>query len=224
VVRIGAPTSADMKAIDEKVSEFSQAQKAQAEIDAQAIGWVTQYFSAKDAPKIDIGKMKLAISQASAPIKIQIFHQARRVRLENRDRIETKLFMERTIPIFEALIEGDKERRYHENYGELAFALKDKLKPDYLGAEIAFTVAIEIRGPGAQGLEAYECNRAICRIKKDTDFAVNRPSNEESRKNILADLQVAITAIPDLYNDGDIISWLKINNIEDVKTASLELE
>jgi hypothetical protein len=217
---------ADLQAIDEKVSEFYQAQAEQAETDAAAISLVTQYFSPREATKIDLKKLKTVVAHASAPIKAQLFHQARRLRLENRERTETKLFMERAIPVYEALIEGDKDRRSHENHGELGFALKDKLKPDYLNAEIAFTVAIEIRGNAgaAVGLEAYEYNRAICRIKKDQDFAVNRPSSDESRKNILADLQASIAGIPDLANDPDVISWLKINNIEDVRTAKPEAE
>jgi hypothetical protein len=44
--------------------------------------------------------------------------------------------MERTIPILQALIEVDKHKHYY--YGQLAYALKDRLRPDFGAAKENF--------------------------------------------------------------------------------------
>ena len=53
--------------------------------------------------------------------------------------------MERTIPIFRALITSDTEKRYHANFAQLGFALKDQRKPAWSEAEEALSRAIAIR-------------------------------------------------------------------------------
>jgi hypothetical protein len=61
-----------------------------------------------------------AIEEASKAVKTQIFYQAEKIGSNRR----TKVKMERTIPIFEALIHSDKGDEYHRNYGQLGYALK----------------------------------------------------------------------------------------------------
>ncbi len=85
--------------------------------------------------------------------------------------------MERTIPVFRALIASDPEGRFHRNHGQLGFALKDKEPPDWREAEAELTNAIMIRGdPNVEGYWLYELNRAICRIKLDDLFKEGKPS------------------------------------------------
>jgi hypothetical protein len=80
--------------------------------------------------------------------------------------------------------------------------------------------AIDIRGPASEtGWELYEFNRAICRIKQDANFGSNRPSAPETRRNIVADLKIAVEAIPDFFSHSDILAWLTINDIQDVARA-----
>jgi hypothetical protein len=94
--------------------------------------------------------------------------------------------MERTIPIFEALVKSDEGREFHMNFGQLGFALKDKREPDWKGAEIALTNAIGIRGSWRQNNFAmYEFNRALCLIELEK----KEGSTESSRLSILNDLR-----------------------------------
>jgi hypothetical protein len=114
-------------------------------------------------------------------------------------------------------VASDRERRFHANYSQLGFALKDKRVPDYAGAEAALSTAIDIRGPAQEhGWEIYELNRAICRIKQDDDFNQNRPSKPERQKVIIDDLKVAKQTFPSFFGDLDIIKWLDLNNSDDL--------
>ena len=99
--------------------------------------------------------------------------------------------MERTIPVFDALIASDVEKRYHENWGQLGFALKDQRAPDWKPALDVLNTAIRIRGDAAtNGHWLYEFNRALCRINADDNFANTKPSAPDVAKAIRADLEV----------------------------------
>lgn len=93
--------------------------------------------------------------------------------------------------IFRALIAADINGKYHRNYGELGYALKDKDNPDWREAEVQLTRAIELRGAQrTHGWGYYEANRALCRIQLDT--ASDAQSTEpQVRERIVADLRVA---------------------------------
>lgn len=215
----GELARADLSAVTEQVREVVEAQEQQGQIDAKAIGLTYQYLSMSDPGKISIQALKQAIEYASPPVKVQIFYQAREARSRSWQHNEDKWILDRTIPIFEALIASDKENRFHKNHGQLGFALKDKRKPDYARAEVELGTAIENRGPVSEGgWELYEFNRAICRVKLDDDFAAERPSSPDVRAKILSDIKIATAAYPDLYGEPDLIKWLQINGIRDVIT------
>jgi hypothetical protein len=121
--------------------------------------------------------------------------------------------LERTIPVFEALIKADPEERC-EYYGQLGYALKDKRNPEYAKAEEALTHAIKIRGPAKDnGHRLYEYNRAICRIRQDPDFAQGKASTPERRDLIWADINVAKERIvhPIDDRDADFKRWQDLN-------------
>ena len=210
----GELARADREAVsEEQVREIAE---EQAQVDANAISMVTRYLS-EPSTKISVDELKAAVEKASAPVKVQVFYKARETRSESWQKNEDKPRLERTIPVFEALAESDTERRFHQNHGQLGYALKDKRNPDYAKAETELTTAIEIRGPAnKEGWEIYEFNRAICRIKQDVSFREGRQSSPETRDKILADLKIAIQAFPDLFGDSDIRDWLERNKVNDI--------
>jgi hypothetical protein len=105
-----------------------------------------------------------AIATASPLIKTQAFLQASRQRQESWNRNSEKEKMERTIPVFKALIAADTGRRYHRNHAQLGYALKDSRAPLWADAEKALAEAIKRRGPG-RGWILYEFNHALCLIE-----------------------------------------------------------
>lgn len=112
--------------------------------------------------------------------------------------------MERTIPIFEALIDSDGGENYHRNHGQLGYALKDKggmddARKEWTRAEEELTKAIELRDKeGADGFLMYELNRALCGIKLGrTPASIKQDLNAAAQSEFLHDKMRRI----DLIND-----------------------
>jgi hypothetical protein len=123
--------------------------------------------------------------------------------------------MERSIPVFRALIASDRERVYHRNHGELGFALKDKADPDWQEAFRELTMAIDIRGKPAseKGWAVYEAIRALCRINLDTEYGLGQPSSPGAIAEIVEDLAVADSDsyARRLIGKPEIKRWLVFN-------------
>lgn len=191
----GAFRQADLASIGSKVEKLAEKIddfERQNQIDARALGVARRQLErAQDVEPPTQDQLNEAILPASASIKAQIFDMARAMRRDNWKSEETKGKMERTIPIFRALIAADMQGVYHRNHGQLGFALKDQRQPDLYEAQSELTKAIELRGPskiGEYGL--YELNRAICRVHLDPSFASKSPSSDDVKAAISADLQV----------------------------------
>ena len=68
-------------------------------------------------------RSRLIVSHRECP-GLFLFRQMPRQRKANWSEQSTKVVMERTIRVFEALVAADIEKRYHENWGQLGYALK----------------------------------------------------------------------------------------------------
>jgi hypothetical protein len=166
-------------------------------------------------PPLQQSEINEAICAASDATRAGIFYQARDIRTHNwRDR-ENKPRMERTIPIFRALITCAPAN--DASHGQLGYALKDQRQPQWAEAEAELTRAIELRGPWERddGPAWYEFNRAVCRINLDDAFRHDQKSNEETNKAIVADLEAA--AQRDLQTviqvEDDILCWMQLNGV-----------
>jgi hypothetical protein len=189
----------------------------QSQIDTIAISLVNRFLSDVDArTTVDTNKLSNAVTRASELTRHTIFLLAREVRANNW--AHNKSLMERSIPIFEALIAVDPHKHYY--FGQLGFAYKDRIKPDWTAAKNQFDQAIALLGEDdTQSWPYYPFNRAICLIRLDTNYAQGKPSDAATRKAILKDLRVARQGILDYdamvdqpYN-VDVRKWRQINNI-----------
>ena len=192
--------------------------KKQSELDAAALNLAYRQLNpSPDLPQVTQEDLDAAVAAASRPIKVQVFNQAWQVRGDNWREASNKPKMERTIPVFSALIRSDVENRYHMNHGQLGFALKDKNQPEWGEAERELTTAIEIRGPWHEhGWLFYEFNRALCRIMNDPAFVQDHPSDPDRKAQILEDLRVAVHAddIKRIVGSDPVIKkWMSLNNI-----------
>ncbi len=175
---------ADSLKIREKVENL--------EIDSQAISLVNKHLlsSAIGSDQVNISEMTELIMKCTPTAKVSIFYIAQKVRGENWR--TNKLVMERTIPVFQALVRSDPEKKYHQNFSQLGYALKDKEVPDYQSALTNLSRAIEIRGRWEEnGWRIYEMNRAYCRIQIDPNFQNKQPSEDSVKRLIEQDLRVA---------------------------------
>lgn len=209
---------ADIDRLVDRVEEAGKkidAIQRQSELDAKALNLVYRQLTPDaDAESVPQKELNDAISGASASVRTQIFTQAWRMRHENWH--ENKPLMERTVPVFRGLVHSDVGKQYHQNYGQLGYALKDKANPEWGEAETALTSAINIRGPVTEtGWGFYEFNRAICRIMTDAGFS-KRTATDESRRNlILADLCAARSDGREKFirREKVIKEWMELNNI-----------
>jgi hypothetical protein len=120
--------------------------------------------------------------------------------------------MERTIPVFEALIEADPTM--HQVHGQLGFALKDKTEPDYARAIEELSKAIKLcNKDDEEGSSFYEFNRAIARMRVE-------PIEPNAASEIQDDLCVAAEndfILEIIKKDAEITDWLKKQSIDPLK-------
>jgi len=217
---IGTLTTEVQKAAEkaESAERKLEALKKQSELDAAALNLTYRQLNPNpDLPGVTQDELDAAVTAASRPVRVQIFNQAWQVRSENWRTAETKPKMERTIPLFRALIRSDTQNRYHMNHGQLGFALKDRLRPEWAEAAKELSTAIKIRGDWQKaGWLFYEFNRALCTIKSDPEFLRDAPSQEEQKSRILNDLKAALHAEeirPIFDSTPEIGAWISLNGI-----------
>ncbi|AKB74055.1 hypothetical protein MSLAZ_0794 [Methanosarcina lacustris Z-7289] len=111
----------DLKEVDEHVKKLDEQIKS----DLEAITLVKRilYQLPEDRP-INQTEIDKKICKASEEARAQIYFEAADIRFQNWRNY--KPVMERTIPIFRALIASDTENKNHRNHGNLGFALKDE--------------------------------------------------------------------------------------------------
>lgn len=159
-----------------------------------------------------------ALRTASPDIRVQAFNLASKVRQENWEAGGNKELLERTVAIWQALIDSDPDGKYFRNHAELGFTLKDKASPDWTRAIQELTKAIELRdsrgGSDASNYVYPEFARAICRIKLDELTNGNGPSAPTTKEQIKADIEKA-RSIPNIRSKVDaspeITTWLARN-------------
>jgi len=175
-----------LRVVRKEIAEVKATQRAQEAKDIEALSIVSRQLDPEpDAPPIQQDELEAAVAEASPLVKAQIFSRARdqRRRTWNTD----KARMERTVPIFRALVASDADRKFHRSHAQLGYALKVQAQPDLAGAEAALTDAIDVRDKeGTRGFRLYEFNRALTNIRRyASDWS------PEVRAKIEADLAVA---------------------------------
>jgi hypothetical protein len=207
----GALSDADALA---RVERKLDAQHLQAQRDVAAIAAVSRQLQSQDATQdLPLDRLKELLAQASGSVRAQAFYQASGQRAANWAAPNTKPVMERTIPVFQSLVAADKSARYHENYGQLGYALKDKTNPDWQGALEMLNTAIKMRGSAdTYGYRLYEFNRILARIHTDPDFLAGRASQPTVVKAVRDDLDVARYKHQKLIDRvPEIAQWIALN-------------
>jgi hypothetical protein len=215
---------------------------------AQALPQVVEESKAADAEALSLLELQLsgqeptpdelrkAFAQASKPTLVQVYQKAEDQRA-NTWRGPEPMYREqhdRTIGVFEALIDNDRAKKFHRHFASLGFALKDQAarihddetegRPErddlYSKAIANLTKAIDIRGHTDQGLfPLYEWCRAACRIQ---DIPEGQAVPDTRRGEIEADLRAAAKRLPDRFfitpTDDDastkrIVEWLEHNSL-----------
>ena len=175
-----------------------------------------QLFDDSGTARVDLGQLKAAVMRAGRQVKNAVFEMAVAVRRENW--ATDQLRMERCIPVFEALIQGDP--KWHAPYGQLGYALKDKLAPEWERALELLNRAVDLRGDRfSEGLYYSWC-RAECLIQLDPRFEHEKPAEPTTKAAIVEMLRQARREIQASFDwtgtlehpTADVVrTWLRIN-------------
>ena len=178
--------------------------------------WLNGHPAPDDQTRID---MVDAVKKASSTARMRIYLQTEQYR-----KSATEDINERSLPVFQALVEKDSEGVFHRNRGQYALALmgrkKDPNNPgeDWSNALALLNDAIRIRDLSDEpGWREYEFARALCRIKLDQNFNKGLKSDPQVAQSIQADLdQATDTQVPkptkDLIDKDKVVStWVNLN-------------
>jgi len=183
--------------------------------DTSAMSLVDRHLDEK-APPVGEKEMLEVLAGASSSVRHYIFQQVREIRRSTWRKDKSK--MERTIPVFRALAESDKKKQNHRYYGQLGYALKDQLCPDFSAAKVALERAIRIRNAGEDRdwFPLYEFNRALCTIELDNQENQALRSDPETVEAVMADLEIAKAHLDlsSIVNEDPVKGWLERNGID----------
>ncbi|MGJ3250907.1 MAG: D-Ala-D-Ala carboxypeptidase family metallohydrolase [Elainellaceae cyanobacterium] len=153
-------------------------------------------------------ELKQSIQQAPPQTREQVFQIAKEFRsMSSRvDVLRTRT--QRTIPVFEALVNSDPGN--HGYHAQLAFAYKDAAQPNPNQALSHLDQAISLRDYQDKALTwKYELNRAIVRIQIGFDETGHFRSDAIAREKIIQDL----LTITDAHSLDTILQNARDNHI-----------
>jgi hypothetical protein len=185
-------------------------------VQALVVYWLKAAKTPDDQTRTD---MVNAIKKATLEARMQIFQQAQQYR-----RPSTPEADDRSVVVFQALVDANSRQFFHRNRGECALALigktKDPKNPadDWSRARDLLNDAIKIRDrSGEKGWPEYELARAICLIHLDTNFTNAQPSSPDGKQSIAADLEIAKNVSQpesDLIDQAHVIAdWKRQNQL-----------
>jgi len=189
----------------------------QTQIDTIALTLANRFLSDPDArTTVDLGKMTRAVHLSSELTRHTIFLLAQSVRKTNW--ASNKPLMERAIPVLDALIKIDPNKHYY--HGQLGYALKDQVRPDWSQAKQAFDRAFELLDrQEAPHWPFYRFNRAFCMIQLDRGFAEGQASDKADAAAIRKELLAAQRSLADFdallaqpFNAA-VRRWVQLNGM-----------
>ena len=213
--RVFAQADDLMQYVDDKIDEVKEAQRAQEERDVAALAGLSRQLEPDTSgTAITLEQLTELTKEASPLVCAQMFQRAREKRIRGDGKEKA-----RTANIFRALAAADTESRFHRNYAQLGYALKDQSEPDVVGAEDALSKAIRIRDTNREvGWLLYDFVRALCRIQMDPTEGETKPSATGDRERILNDLRKAASSKylrKQIHSNPVISSWLERNDLSD---------
>jgi hypothetical protein len=175
-------------------TRYEDAMTSGAAADSLALALVDRWLNGRFAPDAQTRlDMMETVKNASAAAKMRIFHQAEQYRKPSTEDVN-----DRSLPVFQALVDGDLQAVFHRNRGQCALALMGKRKDpknlddDWRSALGLLNDAIRVRdASGESGWHDYEFARAVCQITLDPNFKKELPSDAQTAQFIRADLDQA---------------------------------
>ena len=175
---------------------------------ADLIGQLNEHVR-NGLPETELRVLTNSINAAPAPVKSQIFDISKELRSLSSRTVAMQPRTQRTIPIFETLVDSDPTN--HEYHAQLAFALKDGIRPELSKALNHIDRAINLRGElQTRDDWKYELSRAVIQMQEKHEKTGSFVSPPSERDQILRDL-LTVSKKRDL---AEILADAKRNNID----------
>lgn len=173
-----------------------------------------QLFSGGAANAEQLGR---AIERSGPQVRSAVMQMAVKLRSETWE--IDKRRMQLTIPVFEAMTRADE--KWHWPWGQLGFALVDKVPADWQRARQCLDRAVALRGDGVvEGTLYYNYNRVRCAVELDPAAKTNSKADLAVKEDIAQLLRLAKRDLgaywDDVFTKPDsegIRAWMKRNNV-----------
>ncbi|HUL67748.1 MAG TPA: hypothetical protein VLW55_24355 [Burkholderiaceae bacterium] len=163
---------------------------------------------------VDTERMIAAVELAPRQVRNTVFQMASEFRQETW--LADKRLMERSIPLLEALTRADAN--WHRPWGQLGYALSDKVAPEWKRAKECLDRAVELRGDEVTEGLYYQYCRARCAVQLDAAFAQRKAAEPGERTAVLdlikrarRDLGAQWDVVFKAPDSETIRAWLSIN-------------
>jgi hypothetical protein len=177
--------------INAERDKLIERQDDQVREDAEAFALVDIQLGDTHEPKFTRQQLIDTIMAASPHAKEQIFQWAKSVRHDSW-RNKSVGLIERTIPVFEGLLETPIGQRRHRYHAQLGYALKDQQQPDWSAAKAHMEEAIKLSAEAGDPVSAYySFNWAICAIEVDSREHPKGRTDRATRDEIINQLRNA---------------------------------
>ena len=179
--------------------------------------------------KITYSTLKQKINQASPTVAEYIFYRAKRVRhkasLIKREAQKEgnhnykRGLIERTIPIFQALVDSEHGKKRHRFYAQLGYALKDQETPNWDDAEGQLDQAIKYwidENPNSD-LPPYYCfNWILCVLEQARNNNFEKQYRKGTQKLIRERFKAftACSGLKEFLDREEIFHYWKIKNAD----------
>lgn len=165
----------------------------------------------------DAEQLGLAVKGSGPEVRSAVLQMAVKVRSKTWEL--DKRSMQLTIPVFEAMTAADPN--WHLPWGQLGFALVDKVPPDWERARQYLDRAVALRGDRVEeGTFYYNYNRARCAVELDPATKTNGKADAAVREDLVQLLRLARRDLGDYWESAikapaseAMRAWMKRNNV-----------
>jgi hypothetical protein len=206
----------DLEQRTEEVENQLEQEKQQNQIDLKALEQVDIQLSETILPKFSSQELIELILKAS-PLALEYIYQKTKEVRHAAWKEHKKGLMERTIPIFQALVRSEHGSKRHRYYAQLGYALKDQADPEWRAAKSNLEKAIQLwqrEGTDRPLSPFYAFNWVMCAVELDNHQHPEDGSDLQAIKQIVARIEASADCemlTKALRENTAIQKWLKRN-------------
>lgn len=155
--------------------------------------------------RVDPDRLCAALERAGLPVHEALYQMASELRRKHW--FADKRQMERCIPVLEALTRCHPE--WHAPWGQLGYALVDRVVPDWKRAKECLDRAVELRGDRDREGYFYNYNRLRCAVQLDPNFArqTRMPADPLTGDNVRELIVLARRDLSDTHDWDEVLKW-----------------